>query len=123
MKKRINVQPVTEIELVFEDGSSLDIKFDAEAISNFNELDGGITAFIKEDKLPERCAKIIYVGARSYKQDFTLDEARKITSELSPITITEIVSEFNESMGAAKNGVQSEMQKKLMEDFTKLIMK
>jgi hypothetical protein len=123
MKKKINALPVTELELLFEDGNSLELKFDAEAVSNFSELDGGLTAYIKEDKYPERCAKIVYIGAKAKKPDFTLEEARVIVSELSPITITEIMNEFNESMGASKNGVQSELQKKLMEDFTRQIMK
>jgi hypothetical protein len=123
MKKIINVKPVTEIELKFEDGSSLDICFDAEAVSNFSELEGGLTAFIKEDSMPERCAKIIFIGARSKKSDFTLEAARAIVANMAPTTITEIVLEFNESMGAASNEVQSELQKKLMEQYLEKIMK
>jgi hypothetical protein len=123
MKKTISVKPVTEIELQFEDGNSLDIRFDAEAISNFSELDGGLTAFINEDKLPERCAKIIFVGARARRADFTLEEARAVVSTMAPTTITEIVFEFNESMGATSNGVQSELQKKLMAQYLEKIMK
>jgi hypothetical protein len=114
---------VTELELKFEDGESLDIVFDMEALSNFNEIEGGLNAFIKEDKMPERCAKIIFIGAKAKQQEFTLEKARAIVSELSPVTITEIMNEFNESMGAAKNGVQSELQKKLMAQFTMGIMK
>ncbi len=123
MKKKIGVKPVIEIELEFQEGNSLNIRFDAEAISNFSELEGGLTSFINEDRLPERCAKIIYIGAKSLQSEFTLEEARAIVSEMSPITITEIVNEFNESMGYAKNELQGELQKKLAEQYMSKIMK
>ena len=123
MKKTFNVKPVTEIELKFENGESLDIVFDIEAISNFTDLEGGLTSFIQEDKLPERCAKIIYIGAKARKQDFTLEDARTLVSNMDTLTITEVMNEFNESMGAAKNGVQSELSKKLMAQYLDKIMK
>ena len=123
MKKTFNVKPVTEIELKFENGESLDIVFDIEAISNFTDLDGGLTTFINEDKLPERCAKIIYIGAKARRQEFTLEEARILVSNMDTVTITDIMNEFNESMGASKNGVQSELTKKLMAQYLDKIMK
>lgn len=120
-KKIINVKPVTELELQFEDGKSLCIVFDTEAISNFNDLEGGIKGFIEEKSIPEKCAKVIYTGAKSRQPDFTLEEARALVSELSPVTITEIMNEFNENMGATKNEVQSELQKKLMKEFVETL--
>ena len=42
-KKTINVKPVSEIELQFEDGKSLTLRFDVKALVNFNDLKGGLT--------------------------------------------------------------------------------
>lgn len=118
-KRIINVLPVSELELQFEDETKLTLVFDMAAIANFNDLEGGMTAFVKENNIPERCAKIIYIGAKSGDHNFTLEKARTLVSQLSPVTITEIMNEFSESMGVSKNGVQSELQKKLMEEFLK----
>jgi hypothetical protein len=117
MKKIINVKPVTELELQFEDGKVICVVFDTEAVFNLTELDGGINSFMSEKSLPERCAKIIYAGAKTKQNEFTIEDARALVCELSPVTITEIMNEFNENMGVAKNEVQSELQKKLMKQF------
>jgi hypothetical protein len=66
---------------------------------------------------PEICARIIYSSALSSHPDFTLDKARAIVCEMSPSSITDIELEFYESIGSTKNGVQKELQKKLMLDF------
>lgn len=117
MKKIINVKPVTELELQFESGETLSLRFDVKAISNFNEIEGGINDFLKEMSMPEMCAKVIYIAGVSNNSELTLERARVITSNLDPMTITEIMTEFNISMGSGKNEVQKEIQKKLMEQF------
>lgn len=122
-KKIINVKPVSEIELQFEDGKSLTLRFDVKALLNFNDLDDGLNGFIKDNSLPIMCSKIIYIGAKSVDNDFTYDEAYKITSQLDPSTITTIINEFNESMGTVKSEVQDEAQKKFMTEFLNKIMK
>lgn len=116
-RKRICTLPVDELDLEFEDGKIITLRFDVEAMINFYDFDDGVASIIEEKSIPKLCAKIIYIGAKNQTTGFTYDDALKITSNLSPITITEIINEFNESMGNAKNGIQSEQQKKLMEDF------
>lgn len=118
-KKVISAIPLSELELQFIDGTNLTLVFDMESIANLRHLKGGMTSLIKESSIPEKCAKIIFIGAKSRNHDFTLEKARKLVSQLSPITITEIINEYSESMGATKDGVQSELQKKLMEEFLK----
>ena len=122
-KKIINVKPATEIELQFEEGRSLTLKFDVKALLNFNDLEDGLNGFVKEKSLPIMCAKVIYVGAKANDENFTYDEALKITSELDPGTITDIINEFSDSMGSSKNEVKSEHQKKLTMEFFEKIMK
>lgn len=122
-RKTINVKPVSELELQFEDGKSLVLRFDTQALLNFNELEGGLTGFIKEKSIPVMCSKVVYIGAKATDGNFTYEEALKITSELDPGTIMEIINEFNESMGTSKNEVQSELQKKLMAEFVKNLAK
>jgi hypothetical protein len=123
MRKIINAKEATELELKFDDEHSLLIVFDTEAISNFELLEGGLNSYMKEDKTPERCAKVIYIGAIARQPEFTLEDARKLVSELSPVTITEILNEFNESIGASNNGVVNEMQKKLLDRIMEKYMK
>lgn len=122
-KKTINVKPVSEIELQFEDGKSLTLRFDVKALVNFNDLKGGLTGFIKEKSLPTMCAKIIYIGAKAIDDNFTYEEAIKITSELDPGTVLAIINDFSESMGTLNNGGQNEVIKKYMEEMVKSLVK
>jgi hypothetical protein len=99
------------------------LKFDVEALYRFYEDIGGIGEIIELTKTtkgsshPEICARIIYSSALSSHPDFTLENARAIVCEMSPSSITDIELEFYESIGSTKNGVQKELQKKLMADF------
>jgi hypothetical protein len=114
MKKRINVKPLTELELVFEDGKNLELVYDVKALLHFNEL---ANEFLKDPTIPEICAKIVYIGGADRNESFDLEEARKVVACLDPETITIIINAFNETMGAGKNEVQKDLQKKLMEMF------
>jgi len=123
MKKIINVKPITELELQFEDGKSLTLRFDVEALMHFNEMDGGMSAFIGEKSMSEICAQIIFVGGASNNQDLDINEARKIVSNMDIGTITAIINEFTEGMGTAQSEVQKELQKKLMSQWLDKIVK
>lgn len=121
MKKSIKSKKPTEIELEFEDGNSLSLIFNAEAISNFNELENGLKSFITEDSFSERCAKIIYIGALDRHPDLTIEKARILVSQMDFNSLMEITNEFTGSIGS--NGEISKMQKKLMEQLLNKIMK
>lgn len=110
MKKVINVKPLNEIELQFEDGKSLTLKFDCEALTRFNDI---AKDFYKNKSIPEMCAKVIYIGAKT----ITLEEARAIVANLDISSIIEIINEFNESMGVSLDEVKGEHAKKLMAQF------
>jgi len=123
MRKDINVKPVTELVLNFEDGKSITLIFDMRSLLNINDLEGGIAALFKDSSLtglcalPELCAKVIYIGAKEEQKDFTLEEARILVSNMDLMSINEVMSEFNMSMGVVNNEVQGETQKKLMMQF------
>lgn len=114
MKKTINVRPITEIELVFEDGKSLQLKYDVKALLFFNDVADGL---FQDPSIPEICAKVVYIGAASNTEGFTIEEARTIVSNLDPETITVIIDEFTKGMGLQSNEVSKELQKKLMDRF------
>jgi hypothetical protein len=117
MKKIISVKPVTELELQFEDGKSLQLVFDMQALSNFYSLPEGLASFLNENSLVERCAMIIYIGGLEHDSRLTIEKARSIVSNMDPASITEVVSEFSLSMGAANNQMLQELQKKTMQEF------
>jgi len=116
MKKKITVKPITELELCFEDGKIIELVFNMEALMRFTEV-GEITDISKLTKtsLPELCSKIIYAGAIVKDDSFTLDEARKIVSNLDAGTVTEIIQEFTGNMDTGEN--KAELQKNLMREF------
>lgn len=117
MKKIVNVKEATELELQFQDGKIINLRFDVSSLLNFNNLDGGLENFFKDASIPEMCAKIVYITGANHNDGLTIDESRKIVSNMDPLTITEIINEFSESMGMAKNELQGELQKKLMTQF------
>ncbi len=118
MKKKICVAPVTEIDLEFTDGKSLTLRFDVEALYRFYDIGDGLKDLIKEKSIPKMCAKIIFSSVTS-QTDFTFEQSLALVSDMSPLTITEIMNEFNESMVNVKSGVQQELQKKMMQEFVK----
>lgn len=117
MKKKINVKPVGELELCFEDNKVILLRFDIESLMKLSDMDGGYTEFVKSMKAKpsEMCARIIYSAC--VNEDMTYEEARKITSNLSPETIVQILNEFTENMTTDAKGGQKELQKKLMKQF------
>jgi hypothetical protein len=123
MKKSINVKPVTELELQFEDGKVICVVIDTKAFFNLGALKDEGLEFSEADPLPEQCAKMVYAGAKSKQPDVTYEEVRAMVSDWSMGTITDIIFEFADGATSTKNGVQSELQKKLMELYAKQISK
>lgn len=114
MKKKINVKPITELELCFDDGKSIELKFSTEATLRLQEIEGGYGAFIKSTP-SEMCARVIFSSCTD--DEMTLEQARVITSNFSPSTVSDILSEYTETNISSNDGGQKELQKKLMEQF------
>jgi hypothetical protein len=123
MKKSYNVKPVDEIELSFEDGKKVILKFDVKSLLNLNNLKGGMASFFKEKSLPEMCAKLIYMSGAEYNEGLDLAEARKIVSNLDWKTIMSLMNDFGESMGISVGEGQADMLKKMMPQFLQMMRK
>jgi hypothetical protein len=117
MKKIIKVQPISEIELEFDNEKSLYIRFDMEALLRFDDIPGGLTSFIADTSVAERCAKVIYIGAVNSNPGFTLEKAREIVVNMDPNSVMEVLIEFGNSMGTTNNEMIKELQKKTMMEF------
>jgi len=121
MKKIIACRPVNEIELVLQGGESVSLRFDIEALMEFNNLDGGLVSLLEKDlSLTDMCIKIVYTSAHG---SLDIEKAKEIVSNLSPLTITEIINEFNESMGATNKEMNGDFAKKMMAQFLQKISK
>jgi hypothetical protein len=117
MKKKIIAKPITEIDLEFED-RVIELVFNTESFMIFceeSEEINDIGDVMKLSNLPDTCACIIYSGAVIRDPNFTLEEARKIVSNISVETITEIINEFSASNNPGK--LQGDLQKNLMREF------
>ena len=112
-KKYYAVKPPVEIEIEFADGKKLELVFDVKSLFHLNDPEiGGIEALLDNVSQPELCAKIIYAGAKEKSPDLTLEMARAIVTNLDIFTITGIINDFSESIGADKNMVLRDAQKK-----------
>lgn len=95
MKKKFNAKPITEVELCFEDGKVLNLLFSTKAFYKLHELEGGYKEFMQSNP-SEMCARIIYSTCTD--DNFTIEEARMVTSNLSPSTVAEIINEYINNM-------------------------
>lgn len=116
MKKTYNVKPPTEIELVFEDGYKIDLRFDARATYHLT-TDFSLNDLVENPSITEMCAIIIYCASVENNKDMTVDKARELVCTMDIETITSIILDFEESSGVSKKEQLKELQKKTMENF------
>lgn len=116
MKKTYNVRPITEIELVFQDGYKINLSFDARATYHLT-TDFSLEDMAKNPSTPEFCAMIIYSSSVEDFKDMTIDKARELVCQMDMETIINIVLDFQEASGVSKNEQMKELQKKTMENF------
>ena len=116
MKKTYNVKPITEIELVFEDGYKIDLSFDARATYHLT-TDFNINELADNLSIPEFCAMIMYSSSVENNKDMTIDKARELVCQMDMETINNIILDYQEASGVSKNEQMKELQKKTMENF------
>lgn len=121
MRKRYEVKPVTEIELAFPERTLL-LRFDAAAVFHAEDLEGGIVELMKNKNITELCAKIIYMGACEQEKGFTIEDAKKIVTELDLETAEGIISDFLDSLGAGET-IEETQKKTIMECLEKMALK
>lgn len=110
MRKVIECKPVSEVELRFNGGESILLRFDVEALITLQEIEGDLKAAMKKSPA-ELCVSILYAGAVGHNEGMTKERARELVCQMGIETITAIIDEFTESLGAGGN---EETQKKLI---------
>ena len=109
-KKIMTCKAAPEIELQFEGGEEILLRFDIRCLSNIQETEGGLAEFIKQG-VAEMAAAIVYAAGKDINDDFDKEKARAIISNMSIENITEIIKTFEESVGSTGN---EEEAKKLL---------
>lgn len=109
-KKIMTCKAAPEIELQFDGGEAILLRFDIRCLSSIQELEGGLKDFLKRG-IPEMAAVIIFAAGKDINKDFDEDKAREIVANMSIENITEIIKTFQESVGV-KGG--EEEAKKLL---------
>lgn len=122
MKKTYNVKPDTELDIVFRDGKKLNVVFNAKAMYHFNDFENGIKSLAEDVSQPEICAKLLYIGSVENNKDMTIEKARELVCQLDIGTISNIIVDFQESMGTIQNETFKELQKKTMMEFVTNLM-
>lgn len=97
-KKIMACKEAPEIELQFEGGEAILLRFDIRCLTNLQELDGGLQDFIKKN-VAEMAAVLIYAAGKDINENFDELKAREIISNMAINSITEIVETFQESIG------------------------
>ena len=121
-RKVISCKPTPEIELAFEGGESIILRFDIRALMVIQEMEGGLDNLMSKS-IPEACAAIMYGAGKEHNANFTLERAREIVSNLSVSVISEIYQEFTDAMYAADKEQKDELAKKLMAQYLDRLMR
>ena len=118
MKKTIQCKPVDEIDLVFESGEVITLRFDTESWMYLQEIQIDLSeVFEGKFSITEQCAMVIYAGSHGSVE---LEKARQLVSNLNLATIQEIINEFGGSYGKE---ISDDQIKKVMAQFLSKKMK
>lgn len=121
MRKKTVVQPISELELQFNGGESLLLRFDTEAFFYFCEDKEDIKAISKSNSITKMCARIVYAAGIANNEDFSYEKAKLLVSEMGVMTVIDIIKDFSESVGSVKNVVPQELQKKIIAEITEML--
>lgn len=115
MAKRImTCKAAPEIELQFDGGEVILLRFDIRCLSNIQELEGGMEGFLKKT-FTEMAAAILYAAGKDLNDGLDELKARELISKMAIENIVELIEIFQESVGA--KGGNDEVAKKLMAQF------
>lgn len=112
-KKIMTCKAAPEIELQFDGGEAILLRFDIRCLATIQEHEGGLKDFLK-NSLPEMAAIIVYGAGKDINDGFDEQKARTIVANMSIENITEIINTFQESVGQTTN---DETAKKLLAQF------
>lgn len=112
-KKTMVCKTAPEIELCFDGGEAILLRFDIRCLLALQELDGGLTEFVKKG-IAETAVMIVYAAGKDINENFDEAKARAIVSNMNLENIIEIANTFSESMGSY---AEDENTKKLIAQF------
>ena len=107
-KKIMACKEAPEIELQFDGGEAILLRFNIRCLANIQEMEGGLQAFLKKS-VTGMAADLIYAAGKDNNNDFDELKAKEIVSNMSIDNITEIISTFKESVGS--QGDEEEVKK------------
>ncbi len=121
MKESFAAEEATELELKFNDGTSLNLIFNVRALSFVNDkVIGGLEGMLRQTSVPEYCAKVVYITAKAAGEEMTIQKARTLVCQMHPKIVTKIVQEYQSTFGGE---LDEEAQKKAIEEIVKAISK
>lgn len=97
-RKIITCKEAPEIEIQMDGGDTALLRFDINCLTNIQELDGGLEAFMKLN-CAEMAAALVYCAGKNQTEDLTQEKARKMVACMKPESILSIIEEFTDSMG------------------------
>lgn len=115
MAKKMICKPAPELEIEFDGGESVLLRFDVLSIGELQEL--GDFKDLLAKGMPEIAAAIIYASGKNHNDNFDYDKARYIVSNMSIENINDIINEFTEGIGITATSEQKELSKNLMAQF------
>ena len=113
-KKTMTCKTAPEIELQFDGGEAILLRFDIRCLVNIQELEDGIQGILSKN-FAEMAASIVYAAGKDINDGFNEGKAREIVSNMSVENIIEIIDTFQSSIGGAKDN--DDIAKKLMAQF------
>lgn len=97
-KKIMTCKAAPEIELQFDGGDSILLRFDIKCLTNIQELEGGLQEFVKKN-VTEMAVALVYAAGKDNNNNFDEQKACGIIANMSIENITEIINTFQESIG------------------------
>lgn len=110
-KKIMQCKEAPEIELQFDGGEAILLRFDIRCLMNIQETEEGLKSFF-ESGIAEQTAKIIYAAGKDINEGLDEERARAIVAGMSIENITDIIETFGDSVGTS--GKDDEKVKKMM---------
>lgn len=106
-----------EVELQFDGGESLTLRFDMRCIAKLREM--GCLDELIEGSMTEAdvCAEVICAGAESAGYEIEIERAKYLTMSMSVDVVADIFEEFTKSMGICSKEEKEALAKKVMAQF------
>lgn len=117
--KTISVKECPELELVFEGGEKIHLKFSTRSMLYTQEYSSERGGMVANNVLEA----IVYGAAKACNKEFTPEDAEHLVDCLDGDAYDAIMDTYQSSLTEAQKKTQMEMQKLIMKQYTEKIMK